>query len=171
MELSRFSTRPRLQITRVMIGQRISGITILFSNFGVLFVRIFDYQSLYIMTPIYSYALQIMTDDPRDSGSHLPASTPSTDPKKPKHEFPQSQVGKLWDAFGNPEEPVNALANSTFKPRGKDPKDVSYSDVVGSLSVSEISSFYKAPCARESLLTGIGAGFGIGGIRGVFGGI
>ena len=112
-----------------------------------------------------------MADDSREAGSHLPTSTHSTDPKKPKHEFPQSQVGKLWDAFGNPEEPVNALANATYKPRGKDPKDVSYSEVVGSMSMSEISSFYKAPCARESLLTGIGAGFGIGGIRAVFGGI
>ncbi|KAJ5174825.1 uncharacterized protein N7482_000702 [Penicillium canariense] len=118
-----------------------------------------------------------MAENPRESGSsqepgsHLPVSIPNTDPKKPKHDFPQSQVGKLWDAFGNPEEPVNALANASYKPRGKDPKDVSYSDVVGSVSLSEISSFYKAPCARESLLTGIGAGFGIGGVRAVFGGM
>ncbi|KAJ5439458.1 uncharacterized protein N7458_010456 [Penicillium daleae] len=118
-----------------------------------------------------------MAGDPRESsssqepGSHLPASIPNTDPKKPKHDFPQSQVGKLWDAFGNPEEPVNALANATYKPRGKDPKDVSYSEVVGTISMSEISSFYKVPCARESLLTGIGAGFGIGGTRAVFGGM
>lgn len=107
----------------------------------------------------------------QEPGSHLPASTPSTDPKKPKHEFPQSQVGKLWDAFGSPEERVNVLADASYKPRGKDPKDVSYSEVVGNVSLSEISSFYKAPCARESLMTGIGAGFGIGGVRAVFGGI
>lgn len=118
-----------------------------------------------------------MADDSREPssfqepGSHLPASVPNTDPKKPKHEFPESQVGKLWEAFGNPEDRVNVLADASYKPRGKDPKDVSYSDVVGNLSVSEISSFYKAPCARESLLTGIGAGFGIGGVRAVFGGM
>lgn len=122
-------------------------------------------------------SLTNMAEDPRESGSsqepgsHLPASIPNTDPKKPKHDFPQSQVGKLWDAFGDPEEPVNALANASYKPRGKDPKDVSYSDVVGTVSMSEISSFYKVPCARESLLTGIGAGFGIGGVRAVFGGM
>ena len=106
-----------------------------------------------------------------EPGSHLPASTPSTDPKRPKHDFPQSQVGKLWDAFGDPEDKVNVLANASYKPRGKDAKDVSYSEVVGDVSVSQLSSFYKAPCARESLLTGIGAGFGIGGVRGLFGGI
>lgn len=118
-----------------------------------------------------------MADDSQESvsvqepGSHLPASTPSTDPTKPKHEFPQSQVGKLWDAFGNPEEPLNALANASYKPPGKRAQDVPYSEVIGSFSASDLSTFHKAPCARESLLTGIGAGFGIGGIRGVFGGM
>lgn len=117
-----------------------------------------------------------MADNSRESsssqepGSHLPASIPSTDPKKPKHEFPQSQVGKLWDAFGDPEDRVNVLANATYKPQGKNPKDVSYSEVIGDLSISQISSFYKAPCARESLMTGIGAGVGIGGVRATFGG-
>ena len=62
------------------------------------------------------------------------------------------------------------LSTATYKPRGKDPKDVSYSEVVGDVSMSELSSFYKKPCARESLLTGIGAGFGIGGVRAIFGG-
>lgn len=118
-----------------------------------------------------------MADDPREPsssqepGSHLRASIPNTDSKKPKHEFPQSQAGKLWEAFGSPEDRVNVLADASYKPRGKDPKDVSYSDVVGKLSVSEMASFHKAPCARESLLTGIGAGFGIGGVRAIFGGM
>lgn len=119
-----------------------------------------------------------MSDTPREPGSseepgsHLPASTPNTtDPKKPKHDFPQSQVGKLWDAFGDPEDRVNALSNATYKPRGKDPKDISYSDVVGTVSMSEMTSLHKKPCARESLLTGIGLGFGVGGMRAVFGGI
>ncbi|KAJ5266804.1 hypothetical protein N7478_009612 [Penicillium angulare] len=119
-----------------------------------------------------------MTDKSRDSGpsqelgNHLPESTANTtDPTKPKHEFPQSQVGKLWDAFGNPEEKVNMLSNASYKPRGKSAKDVSYSEVIGDVSVSEMASFYKVPCARESLMTGIGAGFGIGGTRAIFGGM
>lgn len=132
---------------------------------------------LYLIGDRKSLLVSKMADDSRDRtsseepGSHLPASTPSTDPKKPKHEFPKTQVGKLWDAFGDPEDRVNVLANATYKPPGKDANDVSYSDVVGNMSMSEISSFYKAPCARESLLTGIGVGFGIGGVRGIFGGI
>lgn len=117
-----------------------------------------------------------MAGDPQspeaqEPGSHLPPSTPSTDPKTPKHDFPQSQVGKLWDAFGNPEEPVNALANATYKPRGKDPKDISYSDVVGTVHMSELSKVHKLPGSRDSFMIGIGSGFTVGGLRAVFGGM
>ncbi|KAJ5888487.1 hypothetical protein N7495_008528 [Penicillium taxi] len=114
------------------------------------------------------------SEDPQDlsstqePGSHLPASTPSADPKKPKHEFPQSQVGKLWDAFGNPESQANILADATYKPRGKAAKDVSYSEVIGEVSLAELAKVHKQPCTRDALLTGIGAGFGVGGIRAVF---
>lgn len=117
-----------------------------------------------------------MADNPQrpdapEPGSHLPASTPSTDPKKPKHDFPQSQVGKLWDAFGDPEEPVNALANASYKPRGgKNAKDVSYSDVAGTINVSEFSHVHKLPGSRDSLMIGMGSGFTVGGLRAVFGG-
>lgn len=118
-----------------------------------------------------------MADDTQDPGSSLEAgsniqnSRSSPNSQKPKHEPSQSQTGKLWDAFGNPEEPANALAKATYKPRGKDPKDVSYSEIIGSVSLSEMSTIHKRPCARESLMTGIGVGFGIGGLRGVLKGI
>ncbi|KAJ5240170.1 hypothetical protein N7468_004789 [Penicillium chermesinum] len=108
--------------------------------------------------------------DSQEPGSHLPAAIPSTDPKKPKHELPQSQVGKLWEAFGNPEEPVNALANASYKPRGKDPKDISYSDITGTINISELSSVHRSPGSRDSLMIGIGSGFATGGLRAVFGG-
>ncbi|KAL1959791.1 hypothetical protein VTO42DRAFT_936 [Malbranchea cinnamomea] len=46
----------------------------------------------------------------------IPAETQTGDsaesfqtPKKPKHQFPKSQVGKLWEEFGNPEEPINLM--------------------------------------------------------------
>ncbi|KAE8153941.1 hypothetical protein BDV25DRAFT_5236 [Aspergillus avenaceus] len=91
--------------------------------------------------------------------------------KKPKHEFPKSQVGKLWDAFGNPEDSANVLAASGAASSRKKNDDITVTDAMKSLSLKEASSFYKAPCARDSLLLGIGAGFGIGGIRGVVGGL
>lgn len=114
-----------------------------------------------------------MAEDSRDSSS-LPEAVRNTqlpndpaDSQKPKYNPSQSQTGKLWDAFGNPEDPANALAKATYKPRGKNPKDVSYSEIIGSFPVSEMTTLHKRPCARESLLTGIGLGFGVGGLRGV----
>ena len=118
-----------------------------------------------------------MADDSRDTSSlqeagDIPRSfNANPDSKKTKHEPASSQTGKLWDAFGNPEEPANALAKATYKPPGKDPKDASYSEIIGSVSLSELSTIHKRPCARESLMTGIGVGFGVGGLRGVLKGI
>ena len=118
-----------------------------------------------------------MAEDSRDpsslskAGSNTQIPNDLADSQKPKYNPSQSQTGKLWDAFGNPEEPVNALAKATYKPRGKDPKDVSYSEIIGTFPVSEMTTLHKRPCARESLLTGIGVGFGVGGLRGVLKGI
>lgn len=102
-----------------------------------------------------------------ETDSNLQSPDSLANSQKPKYEPSQSQAGKLWDAFGNPEEPANALAQATYKPRGPNPKDVSYSEIIGSVSLSEMSTIHKRPCARESLMTGIGVGFGIGGLRGV----
>ncbi|KAA8646061.1 hypothetical protein EYZ11_001953 [Aspergillus tanneri] len=90
---------------------------------------------------------------------------------KPKYGTTKSQVGKLWDAFGNPEEPVNMLPGAGSTASGNNSKDVTVTEAVKSISLKDATSFYKAPCARDSLLLGIGAGFGIGGVRGVLGGL
>ncbi|KAL2835006.1 hypothetical protein BDW59DRAFT_136964 [Aspergillus cavernicola] len=114
-----------------------------------------------------------MADDTREPTTHNSgqnsAEPPSELPSKPqpKHELPKSQVGKLWDAFGNPEEPVNMLPNAT----GKKANDASVTQAMKSMSLNNVTSFHKAPCARDSLLLGIGAGFGVGGVKGVLGGL
>ncbi|KAB8228350.1 hypothetical protein ETB97_004404 [Aspergillus alliaceus] len=116
-----------------------------------------------------------MADDTLESSTTNPGQQDGTQEapqhRKPKHEFPKSQVGKLWDAFGNPEESANVLATGAG-PSGRVPKnDVTVTEAMKSMSFKDATSFYKKPCARDSLLLGIGAGFGIGGIRGVLGGL
>lgn len=114
-----------------------------------------------------------MADDTRQTTAPIPAQNAGEQPSeqssksKPKYERPQSQVGKLWEAFGNPEESANMLPTAS----GKKPNDVSVTEAMKSMSMKDAASFYKAPCARDSLLLGIGAGFGVGGVRGVLGGI
>jgi cytochrome c oxidase assembly protein subunit 20 len=120
-----------------------------------------------------------MADDTREpttynpvagANEHTASEDSSASRRKTKYELPKSQVGKLWEAFGDPEESANALANTGYKGARKDANDVSVTEAVKSMSLKEVTSFYKAPCARDSLLLGIGAGFGIGGVRGVLGG-
>lgn len=112
-----------------------------------------------------------MADDARDPTTSTPeVREPGQQAdRKPKHEFPKSQVGKLWDAFGNPEEPVNMLPTATTK-TGQKAKDITVTEAMKTMSLENAMSFHKAPCARDSLLLGIGAGFGVGGVRGVVGG-
>jgi cytochrome c oxidase assembly protein subunit 20 len=115
------------------------------------------------------------TREPETSSTDSPTGTSSSSTdlfspnKKPRHEFPKSQVGKLWDAFGNPEEPINLMAGGKYNASGKQ-NEATITDAFKSLSAKDITTFYKAPCARDSLMIGMGAGFGIGGVRGVLGG-
>jgi cytochrome c oxidase assembly protein subunit 20 len=109
-----------------------------------------------------------MAEDTREPD---PTSSDATvSPKKPKHEFPKTQVGKLWEAFGNPEEPVNVLPGSTYSPNHEKTKDISLAESMKTLSMKEFTTFHKKPCARDSLLVGMAAGFGLGGVRGLAGG-
>lgn len=119
-----------------------------------------------------------MADDTQDPTPPRPETTdttnqfnpqgPSAERKKPKYEA-TSQVGKLWDAFGNPEDSANTLAG--VNSRHNDTKDMTVPEVLKSMSFHNVKSFYRAPCARDSLLTGMGFGFAAGGLRTIVGGI
>lgn len=115
-------------------------------------------------------AVRSQEPDPPREASTTNGEDPAQTPQKPKHQLPKSQVGKLWDEFGNPEEPVNLMPGGTYNSAGGKPKEPTMSDAVKSVSLKDVTSFYKAPCARDSLLVGIGTGFGVGGVRAVLGG-
>lgn len=114
------------------------------------------------------------TQEPAPPGTEpqgIDQATPQdpSQPKKPKYQT-QTQVGKLWEAFGNQEEPVNTLAGAN-NARDSDAKDITVSEVMKAMTMDNVKSFYKTPCARDSLLTGIGIGFGAGGLRTLLGGM
>lgn len=69
----------------------------------------------------------------------------------------------------NPKENANAFAEggSVHTAGGQQP-DVNFWNA---LTVGEpITQVHKRPCARDGFMTGIGAGFGLGGIRAIVGG-
>ena len=67
---------------------------------------------------------------------------------------------------GNERE-AQAASNATVLATGK---EVGVVDVLRTIKLSEFKEVHKKPCVRDSLLTGIGGGFGIGGIRAIWGG-
>ena len=48
-------------------------------------------------------------------------------------------------------------------------KEASYFDAMRSIQLSDFQEVHKKPCVRDALLTGIGGGFGIGGVRAILG--
>ena len=108
--------------------------------------------------------------DPEES-HESPDDKSSVSQSKPQ----QSQVGKLWDAFGSPEEPVNILPTAKYNnaeelKRQREASTSLREAVKSGNGISDLTSFHKTPCARDSLLLGMGAGFGLGGVRGILGG-
>ena len=67
----------------------------------------------------------------------------------------------------DPQADSDARSNATVLATGK---DVGVVDILKTVRLSDAMELHKTPCVRESLLTGIGGGFGLGGIRAIWGG-
>lgn len=84
-----------------------------------------------------------------------------------------TQVGKNYDTFNyaptaeNADSLPRAKGNQVGKPQ---PTSAGYLDAVKSIRLADFTEVHKKPCTREGFLTGIGAGFGVGGVRAILGG-
>ena len=68
-------------------------------------------------------------------------------------------------------ENANSLLGGRVNTAGGKYKEASFIDGLKSIRIEDLKELHTKPCVRESLLTGIGAGFGIGGVRAILGGI
>ncbi|KAL9137153.1 MAG: hypothetical protein Q9175_001638 [Cornicularia normoerica] len=65
---------------------------------------------------------------------------------------------------------ANALpAGAGLNTAGGRPKQASYFDALRSIQLSDFQEVHNKPCVRDALLTGIGGGFGISGVRAILG--
>lgn len=89
--------------------------------------------------------------------------------KKSKHDFPKTQAGKMWEAFGNPADPINEMPGGTYNSAGGKPKEITWKDVFD-WKFSDVKRFYRVPCARDALLVGLVGGASVGGLTTIIGG-
>jgi len=73
----------------------------------------------------------------------------------------------MWEAFGNPKDPVNTLPGGTFNSAGGKPAEPRWWDALrfDQFNKEGRPSWYQTGCARDSLMVGIGAGGALGGLR------
>ena len=83
-----------------------------------------------------------------------------------------SSQGKTYETFSAPSAPenVNALPGGGLNTAGGRPKEAGLLEAIRTVRLDEFKEVHKKPCARDALLTGIGAGFGMGGLRMILGG-
>ena len=78
---------------------------------------------------------------------------------------PKTQAGKMWEVLGNPAEPANTMPGGTYNSAGGKPADLSWKDAFDFNREGRTYAWYQAPCARDSLLVGMGSGGAVGGLR------
>ena len=105
-----------------------------------------------------------MPGDTRNSSPS--ASNPESSSKiRPYH-------GQIYETFNIPTPPenANALPGGNANTAGGHPKEVGIIDALKTVNLEEFAEVHRKPCVRDALLTGIGIGFGVGGLRGILGG-
>ena len=105
-----------------------------------------------------------MAGDTRDDKS------PQYAPSDASNERPYQ--GKIYERFHVSATPENAntLPGGTSNTAGGRPKEAGLIDAAKAVRLKKLKEIHEKPCVRDSLLTGIGAGFGVGGLRAVVGG-
>ena len=89
------------------------------------------------------------------------------------HETARSQnVRPQRDAAESPTAPenANALPGGGLNTAGGNAKEASIIDAARTIHLADFKEVHKKPCVRDALMTGIGVGFSIGGVRSILGG-
>lgn len=130
-------------------------------------VGIIDSRSSFFAT------ISKMADDTRQQ-SQSPTTTPEDLSREALNVNPENKAftGTQWQGGKQipykPPENANLMAGGTQHTAGGQEPEVT---IMNALKVGQpITELHKRPCVRDALLTGIGAGFAMGGGRLIFGG-
>jgi cytochrome c oxidase assembly protein subunit 20 len=109
-----------------------------------------------------------MAGDTRDSNPLTPRGPPPGATEPPEH----VKTPKVYEVFHSPPQNANALPEgSGLNTAGGHERPPALADAVKTIKLEDFKKVHMYPCVRESLLMGIGGGFGIGGIRALWGGM
>lgn len=127
-----------------------------------------------MMAVFFAPSIHKMADDTRQSNigpaNDAPiAGKPTPGRRKPNHDFPKTQAGKMWEAFGNPQDPINEMPGGTYNSAGGKPKEVTWKAAFD-WELGDVKKFYRVPCARDALLVGLGGGAAVSGVTAIIGG-
>ena len=106
-----------------------------------------------------------MAADTRENATSKPS-------ESSKSTTPPSQ-GTAHEPYAVPVAPPNAnvlSAGAGLNTAGGRIKEATYFDALRNIKFRDFLEVHTYPCTRDAFLTGIGGGFGIGGVRAVLGG-
>jgi cytochrome c oxidase assembly protein subunit 20 len=107
-----------------------------------------------------------MAGDTRESPPQAPRSPPVGETEPPR----DGRTPPNYEVFHSPPASANALPPGSGQNTAGAKPNVSLVEAIKTVRLQDFSQVHMYPCVRESLLMGIGAGFGIGGVRKVLGG-
>ncbi len=72
----------------------------------------------------------------------------------------------MWEAFHDPNNPVNEMPGGTYNTAGGKPKEVTWRDAFSFEKMDPKKPLpYQTSCGKNALLVGMGAGGAAGGLR------
>ena len=110
-----------------------------------------------------------MAGDTRDPNTPTPRGPPPGATSPPEH---VQTPNKVYEVFHSPPENANALPDGSGRnTAGSHASSPGLGDAIKTVKLEDFKKVHMYPCVRESLLMGIGGGFGMGGIRALWGGM
>jgi len=113
-----------------------------------------------------------MADDTRNSAikEDLSREALTVDPSQKAFTGAQWQDGKAQAQGYQPPQNANLMPGGTANTAGGQTKEIGFGDALEAIKLEEFTEIHKKPCVRDALMTGIGSGFGVGGVRFLAGG-
>lgn len=138
-------------------------------NLGICILALSKLQAFLLLN------IDTMAGDTRDQSAspNPPRGPPPGENAPPSHIT--SGAPKVYEVFNAPPTPpqsANALPDGSGQnTAGAHQKPPNLGDVIKTVRLEDFKQVHMYPCVRESLLMGIGGGFGIGGVRALWGGM